>query len=147
MSDVNEVKRYFIETVIGNSCVVYEELVDGLDNYTEMVTASDHDRIVTELTNRLYEYNKETSELEAELANRDANERSWLVAKEIEIGAMFAGQLSEMQETIARQARVIAQLRVQRNIYHKIAVKWGSAQTTLEELDRRVLVAEKGDEP
>lgn len=77
MSDASEVKRYFIETIIGNSCVVYEEKVDGLDNYTEMVIASDHDRIVAELKAQLKEANEALSWY--------ADEKNWMTTRKDEL--------------------------------------------------------------
>lgn len=125
MSDASEVKR-FIHW--------FGPDYDGSAQFSqEVVLASDFDRIMSERdelwkratkfvmpgemdTGESIEHYVKTleqtvAELRAELANRDANERSWLVAKEIELGAIFVGQMSEMEETIARQARVIEKLK------------------------------------
>lgn len=51
---MSKVRRYYLETIIGNSCSIYEEKVDGLnDDATEMVLAKDHDRIVAEMQKRI----------------------------------------------------------------------------------------------
>lgn len=62
----------------------------------EFVQAPEHDRVV--------------AELKAEIENMKVSERSWLVAKELELGGMFSGQLSELKDENERLKRVVEKL-------------------------------------
>lgn len=101
MSDASEVKRW--ETIAIDSKIPGVKLdVDSIPRVV-VVSAEDHDRVVAELENRLYEYNKETSELKAELVQyyRMASSGVWVETE----------KYSAQVETIARQAKVIEKLR------------------------------------
>lgn len=79
MSDASKVKRfYFIPTgekdFFGRPTFVCDN--KPLNGDVWFIPVEDHDRVVNELHNRLYEYNKETSELKAEVAHQ---------AREIEV--------------------------------------------------------------
>ncbi len=165
MSDASEVKRWWIEDNEANREFPAEV---AKPRYVEVIAIEDHDRIMAERdelwkratkfvmpgemdTGESIEHYIKTLEqandkLKAELANRDSNERSWLVAKEIEIGAVFVGQLSEMQETIARQARVIEKLKLQRGtiLHEKYAGFPLLAMNTESDLDKELEAIEQG---
>ena len=96
MSDASEVKRirvfHLSELLCPRGLLVADESPMP-DHNSELLPVSEHDAVV--------------AELKAEIENMRANEKSWLVAKETEIGAMFAGQFSELKADV-EHAQAIA---------------------------------------